>query len=440
MLSPQFGGLTANVEFEVLTGLSRRFFSEWTIAYEELIHRDIDSLASILKRQGYVSTAISPYHSWFANSREVYRRFGFGRFIPMEFFPPDYEGPYIADRAVVKKIIEESTASSGPDFIYANTMENHHHYRSFKFIKNTIDVEPLEGKSISALSEELLETYAQGLLDADRMLQSLVEHYQQSDEPTIIVFFGDHMPHFEKDYYAYRDTGYLMKDDPDELNKMHNVPFLVWDNYLPREPEELHISPSFLSPYLLGKARLSGSPFIDYLTALSRRMPLFPSEEGYERYGIQESDVQEYGAIQKDILEGPQAIYGTFVGQIADPSYRIGNRELFIDEVRSPSVAAVSGQEAEHLLRIPGEGDVALEVAGGRYGLGSRIVVNGKTLPTKWESEAVLSASIPRSLLAGSGDHIQVEIRVVDSNQKILARSEEKVVRIEVAPLAERQP
>jgi hypothetical protein len=429
MLSPQYGGITANVEFEVLTGLSRRFFSEWTIAYETLVKRDIDSLAGILRRQGYTSTAISPYHSWFANSREVYRRFGFGRFIPMEFFPPDYEGPYLADRAVASKIIEESSASAGPDFIYANTMENHYHYRKMKFEKNTIDVEPIEGAAISELSEELLETYAQGLLDADRMLQTLVEHYQKSDEPTIVVFFGDHMPYFEPDYYAYLNTGYLSKDDPDELNKMHNVPLLIWDNYLPREREELHISPSFLSSYLLDKARLSGTPFTRYLSALSRRMPLFPPEEAYERYGISESDVREYEAIQSDILEGPQTIYGADTISISDPSYRVGNRELYIDKVRG--LSSDPKQETEAFLQKPINGDLPIKITGGRYGLGCRIAVNGKPLPTTWESETVLTSVIPRKLLDATKGTIRIDVRVVDSKQTVLARSEEMLLQLE---------
>ncbi len=41
-----------------------------------------------------------------------------------------------------------------------------------------------------------LEVYAQGLLDADRALRMLVEHFEKDTQPTIIVFFGDHLPFF----------------------------------------------------------------------------------------------------------------------------------------------------------------------------------------------------------------------------------------------------
>ncbi len=88
LLSPQFGGGTANVEFEVLTGLSTRFLPQGSIAYNQYITKGVDSMASILSRQGYTATAINPFHNWFFNSKNVYQNFGFSKFISGEFFCP----------------------------------------------------------------------------------------------------------------------------------------------------------------------------------------------------------------------------------------------------------------------------------------------------------------------------------------------------------------
>lgn len=93
LLSPQFGGGTANVEFEVLTGLSTRFLPQGSIAYNQYITKGVDSMASILSRQGYTATAINPFHNWFFNSKNVYQNFGFSKFISGEFFlPPIIKG------------------------------------------------------------------------------------------------------------------------------------------------------------------------------------------------------------------------------------------------------------------------------------------------------------------------------------------------------------
>ncbi|UJF31292.1 LTA synthase family protein [Paenibacillus hexagrammi] len=135
MLSPQYGGGTANVEFEVLTGNSMRFLPQGSIAYNQYITNEVDSLASIYARQGYTSTAISPFYSWYFNSDKVYKDFGFSKYIPIEYFKPNYSGPYIADSEVADNIIHTTSLSDGPDFVFANTMENHFHYYPGKFPK-----------------------------------------------------------------------------------------------------------------------------------------------------------------------------------------------------------------------------------------------------------------------------------------------------------------
>lgn len=300
LLSPMFGGGTANVELEVLTGHSMRFFPEDSTPYEQYIKQPTASLASLLAGQGYKTTAISPFYHWFFNSSEVYKHLGFSRFISLEYFNPDeYVGPYIGDHAVVRRIIEESERSSGPDFIFANTMENHYHYWPGKFKKNHIEVKSNMSNAVTGIAE----TYAQGLSGADRALQELVLHFNRLKEPTIIVFFGDHLPSLEK-LLVYKESNYISgEDDPDFLEKMHNTPVVVWSNYLPKETkEELHMSPSFLGPYILNLAKRPGSPYMDFLSDLYRKMPVLPPKTYYEAMNIDVNLVQQYEDRQKAIL------------------------------------------------------------------------------------------------------------------------------------------
>ncbi|WP_163855371.1 LTA synthase family protein [Paenibacillus elgii] len=301
LLSPMFGGGTANVELEVLTGHSMRFFPEDSTPYEQYIKQPTASLASLLAGQGYKTTAISPFYHWFFNSSEVYKHLGFSRFISLEYFNPDeYVGPYIGDHAVVRRIIEESERNPGPDFIFANTMENHYHYWPGKFKKNHIEVKSNMSNAVTGIAE----TYAQGLSGADRALQELIMHFSRVKEPTIIVFFGDHLPSLEK-LLVYKESKYISgEDDPDFLEKMHNTPVVVWSNYLPKEAkEELHMSPSFLGPYILNLAKRPGSPYTDFLSDLYRKMPVLPPKTYYEAMNIDVNLVQQYEDRQKAILK-----------------------------------------------------------------------------------------------------------------------------------------
>ncbi|CAG7618418.1 hypothetical protein PAESOLCIP111_02113 [Paenibacillus solanacearum] len=414
MLSPQFGGGTANVEFEVLTGHSMRFFREWAIVYEKYIHQPTASLASLLAGQGYRTTVISPVEHWYANSSQVYKHLGFSRFISEEFFnPDDYVGPYLGDHSVAKRIIEESRRSEGPDFIYADTMENHYHYWPGKFDRNTIAVQG----DVSDTTIGLVETYAQGMSGADRMLQELVTYFNQSKEPTIIVFFGDHLPSLEQ-YYVYEDTKYITgEDDPQFLEKMYHVPVLLWNNYLPLETKEgLHLSPSFLSPYILHTAGLQGSEYTDYLYRLSQQMPVIPPEDHYEAMKIDKRLADEYEARQTHILEAERS-----APPIPEPEYILGYGDPRIDKI-TPAAVPVP-------VRGGALGKTLLNISGGRFGQASTVFVNGKPLETQWQSESTLVVSLPKESISKPGS-LDIQVKVLDSNQTVLGQSQ--VVKVPV--------
>ena len=69
MLSPVFGGATANVEFEALTGMSTSFLKTGAIPYQEAVTKQsfIPTIASDLELKGYRTLAIHPYNRVFIN-------------------------------------------------------------------------------------------------------------------------------------------------------------------------------------------------------------------------------------------------------------------------------------------------------------------------------------------------------------------------------------
>ncbi|MDF2964385.1 MAG: cyclic beta,2-glucan modification transrane protein [Paenibacillus sp.] len=401
MLSPQFGGGTANVEFEVLTGNSMRFLPQGSVPYNQYINKGVDSLASILARQGYTSTAVNPFHSWFYNSKKVYENFGFSKFISQEFLKPDYEGPYIADREVANQIIESSKQSEGPDFIFANTMQNHYHYYPGKFKENTIEVTGVTGES-----KGLLETYAQGLLGVDDMLKRLVTHYESINEPTILLFFGDHLPSLGDDYKAYKDSGYLKENDPDFLDKMYRVPTLVWNNYLPKQKDTINMSPSFIGPYLLKLAQRPGTYYTDYLYQLSQKVPVIPPENHFSEVNLTKEQLKTYEKLQYDIIFGEQYGYDEIKDKIKANNYILGPGPMVIDGVQT---------------ELFNDGKV-LKIRGSDLPQNSIVHINGKQVTTQWASRNELTAQLQAD---SEKLPLKVEVIVKDSKDKILAKSNE---------------
>ena len=67
MFSPEFGGMTANVEFEALTGFSNAFLPAGSIPYQQYVRAPTPSMATFLKSEGYETRAIHPGTNWFWN-------------------------------------------------------------------------------------------------------------------------------------------------------------------------------------------------------------------------------------------------------------------------------------------------------------------------------------------------------------------------------------
>jgi phosphoglycerol transferase MdoB-like AlkP superfamily enzyme len=404
MLSPQFGGTTANVEFEVLSGNSMRLLPlgpDNVISYLTYMNHGVDSLASIMSRKGYTSTAINPFFNWFFDSRKVYKHFGFSRFISSEFFPNEFEGPNYADRTVANKIIEETEKSSGPDFIFANTMENHAPFIPNKFSHNEIEVTG----DISTLSRGMLESYAHGISDADKSLQILVDFYTKKGEPTIILFFGDHLPFLEQDYMVYRDAKYLLPDDPDFLTKTHNTPFVIWNNYLPAGKEDLHLSPAYLGPYMLHMAGIQGSYYTDYLYELYKKFPVIPPPEYWEKAGIQANDLETYRKLEYDIMLGNRYAYEAkgYKQSIIDPTFTLG--------YGNPQIGEVS-QDSNQIT-----------IKGKRFFPQSTIYLDGKNLSTSYRDETTVSAALPEDLKLGTGRSHRLEVKQFDDKKALIGQS-----------------
>lgn len=272
LLSPQFGGGTSNVEFEVLTGSSMSFLPAGSIPYQQYIRQPVPSLASYFESLGYKSSGIHSYDGWFWNRDNVYRLLGFESFKSKEKFDnPEYKGTFISDAEVSRSIISAVEGSERPTFIYAVTMQNHGSYDDGRYEDSPIRAEG----DLTPEARQLLETYVQGAYDADRSLQMLIDHFEQTGEPTAIVFFGDHLPMLGLDYDVYKQGGFIGDQawSLEEWKKMYSVPFVIWSNLdLPQETIPM-MSDSFLGAYVLDKLGLELPANFDFALDVFRQYP-----------------------------------------------------------------------------------------------------------------------------------------------------------------------
>lgn len=247
LLVPTYGGGTANTEFEVLTGLSMKFLPEGTVPYQHYIVQPLPSLPNIFKEKGYATLAIHPYAQDFFNREVVYSYLGFDDYMSFEDWDaPHLVGELVSDQDVVQKIMASANTLKSPYFIFAITMQNHMPFTT----PVDADLTVLDN-GLSADTHDRLARYSAGAQDADNSILVLIEHFKHSPEPTIIIFFGDHLPALKP---VYDETAYFVKSD--NPHAKYTVPALFWSNYKQIPPLQ-GMSTMYLGGYVLEQAGIA---------------------------------------------------------------------------------------------------------------------------------------------------------------------------------------
>lgn len=271
--SPSFGGGTCDVEFEALTGFSVEFLPSGCKPFQQHVTHPMFSIASYLKEQGYATQAIHCYYAKFWSRNTAYPNLGFDEFISLEDFvdperkrDTEWSGGLVTDAEMARRIIQEyeQRDKDKPLFIHAVTMQNHTSYN-----KNNYPEEELVGileapEGISENTLGALRDFATGVREADAMLGTLTDYFSQVDEPTILVFWGDHYNPIGSGYEVYTATGYASGADS-ESPELHQMPLLIWSNYWQGKVDLGTVAAYEISPVLMELYGLEEPPLFRYL-------------------------------------------------------------------------------------------------------------------------------------------------------------------------------
>ena len=235
---PTFGGGTIRTEFEVLTGLSLRYFDNLQFPYLQMSHKSLPSLVRTLGAHGYRTLALHGNDPSFWNRSTAFKAIGFDRFVSQSGFPANApnDGKYMADSAMTDEIMAQLKDSGPPQFIFAISIEAHGPY----------DVEPVHTAERDAIPvpdgitgrDKLeLQTYLYHLKHADAELGRLVALLAQRQRPSLVLFYGDHLPALSNSYHTtgFVDGGDMLSQagtwllvNPDGKGKPEHVDTAAW--------------------------------------------------------------------------------------------------------------------------------------------------------------------------------------------------------------------
>lgn len=273
-----FGGGTANSEFEFLTGLSMGNLPAGACAYQQYIHAPIPSLVHHFNSLGYRTMATHPFLASGWNRTAVYPRLGFQEMTFIEDYPyEDVVREYISDRETYDYMLRQLAQSQEqPLFLFGITMQNHGDY-IYQGDNYTQSITLTDAPGAYPMAEQYLSL----LHTSDEALAYFLAQLADFPEDTVVLFFGDHFPQVEGDFFQDLHGGPF--EGLSQQLLQFTVPCFLWANFDIPETSLETTSLNYLGVHLLEAAGLPLPPFYQFLKQMEQTVPALNSQGYYSQ-------------------------------------------------------------------------------------------------------------------------------------------------------------
>ena len=272
LLTNVFAGGTINTERAFLTGYFKQpSYRTWT-----------DSYVWYLREQGYKTEAMHPTTGSFYNRRNGNEYIGFENFDYYENKYHAIQETYLMDMDFFDYIIEgfETSVEEGrPYFNYALTFQNHGPYSDEKYIEEDYLVKK---SNYNEGDYNIVNNYLEGISRTVGALEKLVTYFENSQEPVVLVFFGDHNPWLGQDNSAYDMMGINMDLGTVEgFRNYYEIPYVIWANKAAKEVTGndfvgmgQDISPNHLMGETFDYIGWKGDRYMQYVNEMKVAIPI----------------------------------------------------------------------------------------------------------------------------------------------------------------------
>lgn len=222
---PSIGAGTANTEFEIISGMDVSMFGIAEYPYLSVLqNQTCESIAHNTKEYGYSTHAIHNHKGTFYDRNKVFPQLGFDTFTSIENTPVVVRNQrkWGKDSMLLEPILECLNSTEGKDLIYTISVQPHGRYPSeSKYKQHLMGQEPKIGVSGNEDNPENpgFTYYVNQLYEADLFLGNLLLELSFIDEPTVLVFYGDHLPAFSVQKY------WTLKD-----GDCYQTDYVIWNN------------------------------------------------------------------------------------------------------------------------------------------------------------------------------------------------------------------
>ena len=362
---PTVGGGTANVEFEVMSGMNMDFFGAGETPYNTIIQEvPCETIANTLRSLGYASTALHNNTGTFFSRNDVYANLGYDRFVCLEYMSGvEYnEVGWAGDACLTREIMTAMKNSAERDLIFAISVESHGKYRE--------DFEPAaeDIHVFSAPDEIYLEAftdYVNRIPAVDSFLGDILAELAAYGEPVVVIVYGDHLP------------GVGLTPEMLDNGDFYASRYVIWNNY------GADFSAPDMQAYRLSAELLRQLGVSDGV--MTKFHQSYPADEEGTEY------LEKLQTLEYDLLYGDQTAYGD-AGAPESTQILLGNAPITVEravaeygrlmvtgENFTEYSAVVSGDEALTTVYID-EGHLAVSLSAEGAKLGETICVAQRTM------------------------------------------------------------
>ena len=255
MKSVSYGGGTANMEFQSLSGLPfYNFSSSVSLAYIEVIPKlnYFPSISNYFSPEDRI--VIHPSGANNYNRYNIYKELGFAKFIAQSgtAYPisnPVIVGSSISDSTTYSNILENIDQERS-QFFSVITMQNHS-----PWIADEPAETIAEGKGFTEEENEKLTSYSRQIYQTDLATQEFLNQLSVLEKEVTVVFYGDHLPGL-----------YPQATFADRPETQFQTEYFIWSNKFNRKLEYPYINSSDFIATLFEHSNSKVSPYIALLT------------------------------------------------------------------------------------------------------------------------------------------------------------------------------
>lgn len=289
MKSDSYGGGTANMEFQTLTGLPMYNFNDMiSVLYTEVVPdmTYIPSISNAFEPDNRLAIHLSDTTHYARNS--FYTKLKFGKFIATSGSDDEAEevntlGAYPSDTSTYDNILSQIDTSQS-QFFSVMTMQNHGPWLATDLTDITAS-----GEELTSDQNASLINYARLLSYTDSSTAEFLQQLEGIDKKITVVFYGDHLPGI------YPNS--IFKDNP-ELQYLTD--YFIWSNHGTVKDDYPLVNSSDFPAELLAHTNSRVTPYYALLTEVLNKASVDKDKLDGEGKQI----ANDLKMIQYDLTEG----------------------------------------------------------------------------------------------------------------------------------------